>query len=35
MSVVLPEPVLPTIAVVCPGSDVKLTLQTTGASAPG
>ena len=35
MSVVLPEPVLPTIAVVCPGNDVKLTPQTTGSSAPG
>ena len=34
-SVVLPAPVLPMIAVVCPGSAVKLTSRSTGAAAPG
>ena len=34
-SVVLPAPVLPMIAVVCPAAAVNDTSQTTGSSAPG
>ena len=35
MSVDLPRPVLPTIAVVSPGAAENDTLQSTGSSAPG
>jgi hypothetical protein len=35
MSVVLPLPVEPTIAVVSPGRAVKLMFSRTAASAPG
>ena len=35
ISVVLPLPVLPTMAVVSPGRAVKLMPLSTGSSAPG
>ena len=35
MSVVLPLPVLPTMAVVSPGCAVKVMPLSTGSSAPG